>query len=70
MVNVQSDIKEESIAKQQNKEQENEVPEPPELSFVQKLDLRELDDKKRYGLISDDEYAKKKHEIIYGANNI
>ena len=41
------------------------VPEP-ELTFVQKLDLRELEDQKQMGLINQDAYDKKKSEILYG----
>jgi hypothetical protein len=43
------------------------IPVPaPELTFVQKLDLRELEDQKQMGLINQDAYDKKKSEILYG----
>jgi len=42
------------------------VPEP-ELTFVQKLDLRELEDQKQMGFINQDAYEKKKSNILHGA---
>ena len=45
---------------------EPEEEKEPELSFVQKLDLRELDDRKRWGTISEEEYQQQRRKIIYG----
>lgn len=42
-------------------------PEPPaetELTFLQKLDLREIEEKKRAGYISDEEYKRRKKMIL------
>ena len=38
----------------------------PELSFVQKLDLRELEDQRSMGAISEAEYKQKKDKILHG----
>jgi hypothetical protein len=39
----------------------------PELTFIQKLDLRELEDQKSMGGINADEYEKMKSKILDGA---
>jgi hypothetical protein len=39
----------------------------PELTFIQKLDLRELNDRKSMGGINADEYEKSKSKILDGA---
>ena len=44
------------------------IPEPePELNFIQKLDLRELEDQKSMGMINVDNYEKRKNKILYEA---
>lgn len=44
------------------------IPQPkPELSFMQKLDLRELWDQKSMGVVNEDEYEKRKSKILDGA---
>jgi hypothetical protein len=39
----------------------------PELTFIQKLELRELEDQKSMGGINADEYVKRKSKILDGA---
>lgn len=49
--------------------QQESKPEPepePELSFIQRLDMRDLDFKKEMGSITEEEYQRQRHKVIYG----
>lgn len=63
-VETTSNIQRPSSSIQQESKPESE-PEP-ELSFIQRLDMRDLDFKKEMGSITEEEYQRQRHRIIYG----